>query len=110
MANDVELEDLPPPFLPDDEGSPPIYQNGHRLANQNQNSRRIQAMTSLTTSKGKPWFILKVQSRGTSTTLPCVVEGEPITGKIELDLEGTEHVEAITLKVLVIIPIIPYRL
>ena len=42
---------------------------------------------NLPTRKGVPWATLKIQSRATAiSSLPLFIEGQPITGSIELNL------------------------
>ncbi|KAF8519813.1 hypothetical protein JB92DRAFT_2710020 [Gautieria morchelliformis] len=47
----------------------------------------------------KPWAFLKVKSRGTKhTSFPMFIQGEPITGTVELSLEKTSHIQAVTVE------------
>jgi len=97
-------KEQPPPFAPADENPPPVYHNDRPPQFETSNSAsgshsQIETMTSLNTSKDKPWLILKVLSKGPSPTLPVVFEGDPIIGTVVLDVDKSEHVEAITIKV-----------
>lgn len=56
-------------------------------------------VSTLETSKMKPWAFLKVNSRvGKSMSIPRFIQGEPITGTVQLSLEKTEHIEAVTIQ------------
>jgi len=94
----ADIDDSPPPFVPVDDAVPPSY-HGHGGVQTAATARQTEVVTSLDTSKGKPWVALKVLSRANHVRIPLIMQGEPIAGTVELDLEKTEHVEAVTLKV-----------
>ena len=71
------------------------YHDGGHSAHSNLTER----VYTLETSK-KPWASLKVKSRSiNAASIPRIVQGEPITGTVELDLEKTDHIQAVTVAV-----------
>ncbi|KAF8523602.1 hypothetical protein JB92DRAFT_2884404 [Gautieria morchelliformis] len=55
---------------------------------------------TLEKDKNQPWAFLKVKSRGTKhTSFPQFIQGEPIAGTVELSLEKTDHIQAVTVEV-----------
>jgi hypothetical protein len=91
--------DLPPPFSVNDSEAPPGYENqATPLALTSRPLREL--VFSLQNSKGNPWALLKVLSRaGQTAQVPSFLEGEDITGTVELKLEKTEHIQAVTIEV-----------
>jgi hypothetical protein len=91
-------EEAPPPFAASVETSeaslPPGYDDS---------SSRVQLterVFTLETSKQQPWAFLKVKCpSGKSTSIPRFIQGEPITGTVELSLDKTDHIEAVTIEV-----------
>jgi len=50
-------------------------------------------------SKGKQWACLKVHTRVTIAKAPLFIQGEMITGTVEVHLEKEEHIEAVVILV-----------
>jgi len=92
-------DDSPPPFEPSDNSAPPGYQGGGPSRSVSTRPLR-EVISTLNTSKGKPWALLKVMSRvGKASEVPAFVEGEPITGTVELNLDKSDHIQAVTIEV-----------
>ncbi|KAF8507418.1 hypothetical protein JB92DRAFT_3145352 [Gautieria morchelliformis] len=74
---------------------PPGYEDdGHRLGISS--PQLTERVYTLETGKNQPWALLKVKSRGTNpTTIPRFIQGEQITGTVELSLEKTDHIQAV---------------
>ncbi|KAF8527348.1 hypothetical protein JB92DRAFT_2698783 [Gautieria morchelliformis] len=77
---------------------PPGYEDdGHRL--EISSPQLTERVYTLETGKNQPWALLKVKSRGTNpTTIPRFIQGEQITGTVELSLEKTDHIQAVTIE------------
>ena len=91
--------EAPPSFsasIGDSEASlPPGYHDGGHSTH----SSLIERVYTLETSKKKPWAFLKVKGRGkNAASIPRIVQGEPIMGTVELDLEKTDHIQAVTVE------------
>ena len=92
--------EAPPSFsasIGDSEASlPPGYHDGGHSTH----SSLIERVYTLETGKKKPWAFLKVKGRGkNAASIPRIVQGEPIMGTVELDLEKTDHIQAVTVAV-----------
>ncbi|KAF8508226.1 hypothetical protein JB92DRAFT_3145108 [Gautieria morchelliformis] len=78
---------------------PPRYEDdGHRL--EISSPQLTERVYTLETGENRPWAFLKVKSRGTKpTSISRFFQGEPITGTVELSLEKTDHIRAVTVEV-----------
>ncbi len=54
---------------------------------------------SLTNDKGRTFLTLKVLSSAPAPSLPTFLEGQPIGGKVILDLEKPESIKSISISV-----------
>lgn len=55
---------------------------------------------TLDVPEGNPWLVLKVKSNAPSTKgLPVFVEGQPIAGVVELQLDKPENIKAVVILV-----------
>lgn len=55
---------------------------------------------TLDAPEGNPWLVLKVKSNAPSTKgLPVFVEGQPIAGVVELQLDKPENIKAVVILV-----------
>jgi hypothetical protein len=82
------------------EGSLPPGYDGHGPSTKQSPISLTERVYTLETSKKQPWAFLKVNCRpGSATSIPSFIQGEPITGTVELNLEKTEHIVAVTIAV-----------
>ncbi|KIJ54730.1 hypothetical protein M422DRAFT_240812 [Sphaerobolus stellatus SS14] len=73
---------------------PPLISESRRR------SFQAYTVTGLDNGKGKSQAYLKVfGTQGRSVNVPAFMEGEEITGVVELHLEKTEHIETVTIEV-----------
>ncbi|KAF8574231.1 hypothetical protein K439DRAFT_1399203 [Ramaria rubella] len=96
-------EEAPPSFAASVEASRTIVLPGyeeHRSPIPTYVSTPVtERVYTLETAKKQPWAFLKVNSRGGRvTSVPLVLQGEPITGTVELDLEKTEHIQEVVIE------------
>jgi len=61
---------------------------------------------SLETAKGKKWLTLFVKSRANSSSLPVFLEGDIVTGRVELDLDKAESSKGVTVTVSLSLPLL----
>jgi hypothetical protein len=54
---------------------------------------------SLETAKGKKWLTLFVKSRANNSSLPIFLEGDIVSGRVELDLDKAESSKGVTVTV-----------
>lgn len=94
----AENMDCPPPFTASNI-APPSYE-GQSFEIPSGSRPLNELVFTLDTSKGKPWALLKVYSRGNkSSKVPTFMEGEVITGTVELLLDKVEHIQSVTVEV-----------
>jgi len=95
----AENMDCPPPFTASNI-APPRYE-GQSFEIPSGSRPLNDLVFTLDTSKGKPWALLKVCSRGNkSSKVPTFMEGEVITGTVELQLDKVEHIQYVTVEIL----------
>lgn len=61
---------------------------------------------SLETTKGKKWLTLFVKSRANNNSLPVFLEGEIVSGRVELDLDKAESSKGVTVIVSLSFPVL----
>lgn len=55
---------------------------------------------SLQNKSGKPWFTLEVSSKAPSPEkIPLIIEGEPVTGLVSLDLDSETRMKSVVVSV-----------
>ena len=91
-------QEAPPSFSANEDSMaslPPQYNDGKRSTLY----RLTERVFTLETSKDQPWAFLKVMSRGgNAARIPRFLQGELITGTVELDLKKTDHIEGVTIE------------
>ncbi|KZS92454.1 hypothetical protein SISNIDRAFT_510742 [Sistotremastrum niveocremeum HHB9708] len=95
-------EDLPPATPPaTGDGKTDHELPGYSSARTDRGVLRSEHVYTLETgSKPKAWLLLKVNSKAKDPkSLPLFFDNDKITGKVELDLEKTEHIQGVTLTV-----------
>jgi len=61
---------------------------------------------SLETAKGKKWLTLFVKSRANNSSLPVFLEGDIVSGRVELDLDKAESSKGVTVIVSLSFPVL----
>lgn len=83
-----------------DQADLPAYSQTLQPSTQYTPSEHAEHATVLNDDDGNAYCTLKVLSRSASTkSLPILMEGEPVTGSIELHLKKADPIKAVTISV-----------
>lgn len=93
-------------FLPDSEL--PAYSEQRTRTVRNHTTRtRVEHQASLIDKEGRSWCTLKVKSWSRIRSLPVILEGEQVSGKVELNLAKPDNIKAIIVSVRFFITMCP---